>query len=134
MVNFQKEQLEFNPQQVEQIYNQTQERLKDKKDIVEKKEVIKEAIDEKIQQSISVGAKTSSSQSQNDDKNISLKLSEIKNLPEEKKVDALVRIALKDSINDSVKIAQKLGPYYIDALHDTLVDEFLNILIQQKKI
>jgi len=45
-----------------------------------------------------------------------------------------VKVAIKDSIFSAVRLAQKLGPYYIDALHDALVDEFLNILIQQKKI
>ena len=90
-------------------------------------------VEEKIKQSTSSQSTTVVLEPKEEEE-ILLKTSEIKKLPEEKKVEALVKIALKDSIEKSIKIAQKLGPYYIDELHDTLVDKFLNILIQQKKI
>jgi len=129
MAEFKTEEPKFNPQQVEEISQKVQERLGNTVETPQKREVLKEVIHEKIQ-----AAHPSKITSQKGEEELPEKLSQIKNLPEEKKVDALVKIAIKDSIADAVKIAQKLGPFYIDALHDTLVDEFLNILIQQKKI
>ncbi len=129
--NFQRKKIDFNQQQLEQIYQQSQEKLETKKDFSEKKEIIKEVVEEKIKQSTS--SQTAAVLKPEEERGVLLKSSEIKRLPEEKRVEALVKIALKDSIEKSVKIAQKLGPYYVDELHDTLVDKFLAILIQQKK-
>ncbi|HOM33325.1 MAG TPA: hypothetical protein PK168_01895 [Candidatus Paceibacterota bacterium] len=129
MAEFKIEEPKFNPQQIEEISQRAQELIGNTVESPQKREVLKEVIREKIQT-----AYPSKVNPQQQEEEIPAKFSQIKNLPEEKKVDALVKIAIQDSIADAVKNAQKLGPYYIDALHDALVDEFLNILIQQKKI
>ncbi|NLA08533.1 MAG: hypothetical protein GX873_02490 [Parcubacteria group bacterium] len=129
MAEFKIEEPKFNPQQIEEISQRAQELIGNTVESPQKREVLKEVIREKIQT-----AYLPKVNPQQQEEEIPAKFSQIKNLPEEKKVDALVKIAIQDSIADAVKNAQKLGPYYIDALHDALVDEFLNILIQQKKI
>ena len=128
MAEFKIEEPKFNPQQLEEISQKVQEHIEKAIEVPQKREVLKEVLKEKIQ---TANPPTVVVQQQEE---TPVKFSQIRNLPEEQKVDALVKIAIQDSIADAVKIAQKLGPYYIDALHDTLVDEFLNILIQQKKI
>jgi len=130
MAEFKTEQPNFNPQQLEEISQKVQERLGEQKELLEKREVVRQVVEKKINQAMPTTQTTASTA----DDGTSLKLSEIKKMPEEERVRAVVRMALEDSIADAVKIAQKLGPYYVDGLHDTLVDEFLNILIQQKKI
>ncbi|HOD96756.1 MAG TPA: hypothetical protein PKU90_00870 [Candidatus Paceibacterota bacterium] len=130
MAEFKTEQPNFNPQQLEEISQKVQERLGEQKEVLEKREVVREVVEKKINQAMP----TTQTATPITDDGVSLKLSEIKKIPEEERIKAIVRVALQDSIADAVKIAQKLGPYYVDGLHDTLVDEFLNILIQQKKI
>jgi hypothetical protein len=130
MAEFKTEQPNFNPQQLEEISQKVQERLGEQKEVLEKREVVREVVEKKINQAMP----TIQTATPITDDGVSLKLSEIKKIPEEERIKAIVRVALQDSIADAVKIAQKLGPYYVDGLHDTLVDEFLNILIQQKKI
>ncbi|MFA4990502.1 MAG: hypothetical protein WC579_01135 [Candidatus Paceibacterota bacterium] len=130
MAEFKTEQPNFNPQQLEEISQKVQERLGEQKEVLEKREVVREVVEKKINQAMP----TTQTATPITDDGVSLKLSEIKKIPEEERIKAIVRVALQDSITDAVKIAQKLGPYYVDGLHDTLVDEFLNILIQQKKI
>ena len=128
MAEFKIEEPKFNPQQLEEISQKVQEHIEKAIEVPQKREVLKEVLKEKIK-TANLPAVVVQQQEETP-----VKFSQIRNLPEEQKVDALVKIAIQDSIADAVKIAQKLGPYYIDALHDTLVDEFLNILIQQKKI
>ncbi len=130
MAEFKTEQPNFNPQQLEEISQKVQERLGEQKEVLEKRELVREVVEKKINQAMP----TTQTTTPTTDDGVSLKLSEIKKIPEEERIKAIVRVALQDSITDAVKIAQKLGPYYVDGLHDTLVDEFLNILIQQKKI
>lgn len=130
MAEFNIEQSKINPQQIEQISHEVQERLGEKRELLEKKEAVREVVEKQIKQTIPATQPTTSIS----DEEIAFKLSEIKKMPEEERVRALARVALQDSIANAVKIALKLGPYYIDGLHDILVDEFLNILIQQKKI
>jgi len=128
MAEFKIEEPKFNPQQLEEISQKVQEHIEKAIEVPQKREVLKEVLKEKIQTANPPAVVVQQQEE------TPVKFSQIRNLPEEQKVDALVKIAIQDSIADAVKIAQKLGPYYIDALHDTLVDEFLNILIQQKKI
>lgn len=129
MSDFQAEKQNFNIEQIEKLSKKLEEKTKENLDLSQKKEVLREVVGETIQQAAIVA--TSKQQKEEDEK---VKISAIKDLPDAEKIEVLVRIALKDSIVEAVKKAQKLGPYYIDALHDALVDEFLNILIQQKKI
>jgi len=117
MAEFKIEEPKFNPQQIEEISQRAQELIGNTVESPQKREVLKEVIREKIQT-----AYLSKVNPQQQEEEIPAKFSQIKNLPEEKKVDALVKIAIQDSIADAVKNAQKLGPYYIDALHDALVD------------
>lgn len=128
MADFKIEKPNFNIEQIEKFSKKLEEKTAENLDLNQKKEILREAVGETIQQATIKPIKPDS------EDEIELKMSKIKDLPEADKIEHLVQIALKDSIADAVKIAQKLGPYYLDALHDVLVDEFLNILIQQKKI
>jgi len=129
MPEFKKEETTFNPQQLEQIYQRFKEKPRADIEAVSKREAVKEIIKEDIQK-----AAIQVPLSETEEEVLKTKISELKKLSEREKTEALVKVAIKDSILSAVRLAQKLGPYYIDALHDALVDEFLNILIQQKKI
>jgi len=129
MPEFKKEETTFNPQQLEQIYQRFKEKPRADIEAVSKREAVKEIIKEDIQK-----AAIQAPLSETEEEVLKTKISELKKLSEREKTEALVKVAIKDSILSAVRLAQKLGPYYIDALHDALVDEFLNILIQQKKI
>lgn len=52
----------------------------------------------------------------------------------EEQVRALIEIALTKSIRDAVKVAQANSPYLLDELHDHLVDEYYDKLVQLGKI
>lgn len=130
MPEFQGEKTNFNIEQIERISHQLEKEKLEQIDTPQKKEVLRNIIGETIQKTTPVQP----SQQTEETDEIKKKIDALKDLPEKEKIESLVKIALQDSIADAVKIAQKLGPFYIDALHDTLVDEFLNILIQQKKI
>ncbi len=60
--------------------------------------------------------------------------SSLKTREYEEKLRQLVVVAFEKSIPDAVSEALKLSPYYIDALHDSLVDKFFNELNRLGKI
>lgn len=52
----------------------------------------------------------------------------------EKTVRQLVEKALTGTIEDAVRLAEKESPYYVDALHDRLVDEYYEKLLHARKL
>lgn len=52
----------------------------------------------------------------------------------EEQVRALVELALTRTIEDAVKVAQSASPYLLDELHDHLVDEYYDKLVQLRKV
>ena len=52
----------------------------------------------------------------------------------QEEIHALVEFALTKSIGEAVKFAQKESPYLLDELHDHLVDDYYDKLIQLRKI
>ena len=52
----------------------------------------------------------------------------------EEQIRRLIEIALTKSIQEAVKIAQANSPYLLDELHDHLVDDYYDKLVQLKKI
>ena len=53
---------------------------------------------------------------------------------EKNQLEQLLQIALGQSLTKAVHIAQALGPYMLDLLHDTLVDKYYDKLIAARKI
>jgi hypothetical protein len=62
------------------------------------------------------------------------KADEVKTKEREEQVRNLVELALSKSIEDAVKVAQQATPYLLDELHDHLVDDYYEKLVQLKKI
>jgi len=59
----------------------------------------------------------------------------LRNSPKEKQLGILVGVAFSDSIPEAVLLAEKLkSPYLLDELHDVLVDKFYQELIKRGKI
>ena len=52
----------------------------------------------------------------------------------EEQLSHLVEIALTKSIGEAVKVAQKANPYLLDELHDHLVDDYYDKLVQLRKL
>lgn len=52
----------------------------------------------------------------------------------EEKLQALIKLAFSGSPVEAIDSAQKLGDYYLDELHDRLVDEYYEKLIQFQKL
>lgn len=52
----------------------------------------------------------------------------------EEQVRALIELALTRSISDAVKVAGSATPYLLDELHDHLVDDYYEKLLQLRKI
>lgn len=52
----------------------------------------------------------------------------------EEALRTLVEVALSKSLKEAIKIAQENSPYLLDELHDHLVDEYYEKLVQLKKI
>lgn len=49
-------------------------------------------------------------------------------------VRELIDVALSKNISEAVKIAHAKNPYFLDELHDHLVDDYYDKLVQLKKI
>lgn len=54
--------------------------------------------------------------------------------PREEDTRALIEIALTRGIAEAVKIAERDSPYMLDELHDHLVDDYYEKLIQLRKL
>ena len=64
-----------------------------------------------------------------------ISLSVLKRTSQEKQLQILLGVALKNSIPQAVVLAEKLdNPYLLDALHDALVDKFYEELVRRGKI
>jgi len=64
-----------------------------------------------------------------------ISLSVLKRTSQEKQLQILLGVALKNSIPQAVVLAEKLdNPYLLDALHDALVDKFYEELLKRGKI
>jgi hypothetical protein len=100
----------------------------------EDKELIRETIEEQIEESLKNYPPTVEVQ-----KSTPSTIPSVPMYPDDKeaqgKVDELVAIALKDNIPKAVTTALKTGnAFLIDKLHDTLVDKYYQELKRQKVI
>lgn len=60
---------------------------------------------------------------------------QIKDQPKERQVQLLINLVFEKGIDEAVDVAKHLdSPYLIDELHDTLVDELYNKLVEQGKL
>lgn len=60
---------------------------------------------------------------------------ELKSMPIERQVIALVDVAFEKGLEQAIVIARSLNdPHLLDAFHDALVDHFFEELVQRRKI
>lgn len=52
----------------------------------------------------------------------------------EAEIRSLIELALTRTIEDAVRLAERESPYLLDELHDHLVDDFYEKLIQLRKV
>ena len=52
----------------------------------------------------------------------------------EEQVKALIEVALTKTIAQAVRVAEEAGPYLLDELHDSLVDDYYDKLIALRKL
>ncbi len=59
----------------------------------------------------------------------------VKDLPQERQIQALVDLAFKKGLRHSIDTARALkNPYILDAFHDTLVDHLYKELVERGKL
>lgn len=109
--------------------------LEDKGEAKQEKEIFKEVLKEHIEEirpgpnlAVPGGAPSKIS---DDAAKAARKL---KDDEEKSQLEALVAIALGESLLKAVHIAEALGPYMLDLLHDTLVDHYYEKLVAARKI
>ena len=92
------------------------------------KDIIREIVKEKIQQ-------TAISSPSAIPQQIAKKAKEIESEPKERQIQLLVNLAFEKGIVQAVEVAKGLNnPYLLDELHDVLVDEYYNKLVEQGKL
>jgi len=57
-----------------------------------------------------------------------------KNEEREEQIRGLIEIALAKTIQEAVRMAERMTPYLLDELHDRLVDDFYEKLVVLRKI
>jgi len=106
-----------------------------KQELIERKEgektekdIIREIVKEKIQQT-AISSPSATPQQ------VAKKTKEIGSEPKERQVQLLVNLAFEKGIVQAVEVAKGLNnPYLLDELHDVLVDEYYNKLVEQGKL
>jgi len=89
------------------------------------KQILREIVSEHIQKAQSASGQEPSDQS----------VDQIKTQPKERQVEFLVNLAIEKGIPEAIKTVKKLdNPYLVDELHDVLVDELYNQLIETGKL
>ena len=99
-------------------------------EVPQEKELLRQAVGEKIQQSRRQEESGSRPQASGQDDQSSYNDPQLVD-----KVQELVNLAFNKSIDDAVRSVVKTGnPALIDAFHDVLVDKLYDTLIERKKI
>lgn len=125
----------------EEEIRQLEEKLAAKKKEIEEKgetkhekEVFKEVLKEHIEEirsgpaDLTTGAKPPISPS------AMQTAQKIKDDEQKQQLEQLLQIALGESLIKAVHIAEALGPYMLDLLHDTLADQYYEKLIAARRI
>ena len=103
--------------------------LEKKKEVRPEKEIIKEVIRKKVEES------TQPKTTPRLQKVVIKKASQIKKRPKERQIELLTDLTFEKGIIHAIEVAKKLDdPYILDEFHDTLVDKLYNYLIEQKKL
>lgn len=116
-----------------QLEAKKQEALAEGKEPPSDKELLREVLREQVQNirttpapSLSIDyAKPQPTQKSDD---------QAKKQEREEEIKALVDLALTKSIEDAIRIAEQESPYILDELHDHLVDQYYDKLVQLGKI
>jgi hypothetical protein len=91
------------------------------------KEILKEAVNEKIIETPSVSIASQQAVQQ-----ATVKL---KDEPKERQIELLVQMAFDKGVVEAVEIAKNLdSPYLLDEFHDTLIDRLYGKLVEEGKL
>ena len=91
------------------------------------KEILKEAISDHVQKAKPV--------SDDQQKTIAAVTQKIKGQPQENQVKLLTDLALEKGVSHAIEVAKRLdNPYLLDELHDALVDELYNKLVEKGEL
>lgn len=91
------------------------------------KEILKQAISEHVQKAKPV--------SDDQQKSVAATSQQIKGEPKEQQIKLLTDLALEKGISHAIEVAKRLdNPYLLDELHDALVDELYNKLVEQGEL
>ncbi|MFZ5559478.1 MAG: hypothetical protein ACOZAL_01650 [Patescibacteria group bacterium] len=121
---------------VEEIYKEFEKKraeilrepeVKEKLPPEKEKEILKEAVYERIQTAQPIPPAQQ--------KVIIQKAQEIKAQPKERQIQLLTELAFEKSVIEAVEIAKQLdSPYLLDEFHDILVDKLYDKLVEEGKL
>ncbi|QQG45160.1 MAG: hypothetical protein HYW89_04140 [Candidatus Sungiibacteriota bacterium] len=130
----------------EEEIRQLEQKLEEKKrefalrgvEVPEEKELLREVLRKQVEEvrpPLSTPAVTPPAGAHLLTDDLKKKADEVKNQEErETQVRTLIEIALTRGINNAVKVAESATPYLLDELHDHLVDDYYDKLVQLRKI
>ena len=108
--------------------------LEERGEIKHEKEVFKEVLKEHIETVRPVTGDTASGVKPVISDSALKTAQKIKDDEQESQLEHLLQIALGESLLRAVHIAEALGPYMLDLLHDTLVDKYYDKLVAARRI
>ncbi len=95
--------------------------------VEKQKEILKEAIDEKIAESFSIAPVLQQVAQQTAVK--------LKDEPKKRQIELLIQMAFDRGVIEAVEIAKNLdSPYLLDEFHDALIDHLYNKLVEEGKL
>lgn len=91
------------------------------------KEILKEAVNERIAENISLAPAVQQVVQQT--------ATSLKNEPQERQIALLTQMAFDKGVVEAIEIAKNLdNPYLLDEFHDALIDHLYNKLVQEGKL
>ena len=108
--------------------------LEERGEIKHEKEVFREVLKEHIETVRPVTGDTASGVKPVISDSALKTAQKIKDDEQESQLEHLLQIALGESLLRAVHIAEALGPYMLDLLHDTLVDKYYDKLVAARRI
>ncbi len=113
--------------ELEKILAKKRQELAEKKEIKHEKEIIKEILQERLEQPAAPKIKPVVIPA--------LTIKKIQGKPKEKQIQLLTNLAFEKGVIYATEMAKGLNdPYILDEFHDTLVDELYDYLVKQGKL
>ena len=114
--------------ELEKLIQKKREALKERRETKEDREIFKDAFRERYGDKFQISKETVISETS---PNQPIPIDEsLRQEQRERRVNNLIQIAFQEGIEKAVKEARKSSPWLLDELHDRLIDEYYQKLVQ----